>query len=82
MIFIFPLYISLCRGVTAISFPKSGRLIYTAGADGMVCELDTMSGNLLQKFKASTKGITSMSVSSGLYFIYNETQVISIIIAL
>nr|GMD80636.1 WD repeat-containing protein 43-like isoform X1 [Ipomoea batatas] len=52
-------------GVTAISFPKSGRLIYTAGADGMACELDTMSGNLLQKFKASTKGISSMSISSG-----------------
>lgn len=51
------------RGVTAISFPTSGRLVYTAGGDGMVCELDAMSGNLLRKFKASTKAISSMSIS-------------------
>ncbi|CAH9095577.1 unnamed protein product [Cuscuta epithymum] len=51
------------RGVTAISFPTSARLVYTAGRDGMVCELDAMSGNLLRKFKASTKAISSMSIS-------------------
>lgn len=51
------------RGVTAISFPTSGRLVYTAGGDGMVSELDAMSGNLLRKFKASSKPISSMSIS-------------------
>lgn len=51
-------------GVTAISFPTNGSQIYTAGADGMICELDSMTGNLLKKFRASTKAISSMSVSS------------------
>ncbi|KAA8548977.1 hypothetical protein F0562_000661 [Nyssa sinensis] len=50
-------------GVSAISFPTNGSCIYTAGADGTICELDSMTGNLLGKFKASTKAISSMSVS-------------------
>ncbi|KAL2470301.1 transducin family protein/WD-40 repeat family protein [Abeliophyllum distichum] len=51
-------------GVNAISFPTHGRRIYTAGADGMVCELDSMSGNLSQKFSAfSSKAISSVSIS-------------------
>lgn len=51
-------------GVSAISFPTHGPRIYTAGADGMVCELDSMSGNLLRKFIASSsKAISSISVS-------------------
>lgn len=50
-------------GVTSVSFPAHGSCIYTAGADGMICELDSMTGNLLRKFKASTKAISSMSVS-------------------
>lgn len=51
-------------GVTAISSPANGSCVYTAGADGMVCELESMTGNLLGKFRASTKAISSMSVSS------------------
>ncbi|PWA61906.1 Quinonprotein alcohol dehydrogenase-like-superfamily [Artemisia annua] len=51
-------------GVTAISSPANGSCVYTAGADGMVCELESMTGNLLGKFRASTKTISSMSVSS------------------
>ncbi|XP_071737399.1 uncharacterized protein [Rutidosis leptorrhynchoides] len=51
-------------GVTAISSPAVGSYVYTAGADGMVCELDSMTGNLLRKFKASSKAVSSMSVSS------------------
>ncbi|KAK3002482.1 hypothetical protein RJ639_020335 [Escallonia herrerae] len=51
-------------GVTAVSFPTHGSCIYTAGADGMICELDSMTGNLVGKFRASTKAISSMSVSS------------------
>ncbi|GFZ09041.1 transducin family protein [Actinidia rufa] len=35
-----------------------------AGADGIVCKLDSMTGNLLGKFRASAKAISSMSVSS------------------
>ncbi|KAM7477695.1 hypothetical protein LguiA_025908 [Lonicera macranthoides] len=51
-------------GVTSISFPTHGSCIYTAGADGMICQLDSMTGNSLGKFRASTKAIHSMSVSS------------------
>ncbi|KAL1806703.1 uncharacterized protein LOC108200108 [Daucus carota subsp. sativus] len=51
-------------GVTSVSFPAHGSCIYTAGADGMICELDSLTGNLLRKFKASSKAISSMSVSS------------------
>ncbi|XP_060197598.1 uncharacterized protein LOC132626666 isoform X2 [Lycium barbarum] len=51
-------------GVNAISFPSHGSFIYTTGADGLVCKIDSMSGNLLHKFKASTKAISSLSVSS------------------
>ncbi|KAG8370468.1 hypothetical protein BUALT_Bualt14G0120000 [Buddleja alternifolia] len=50
-------------GVSAVSFPKHGSRIYTAGADGMVCELDSMSGNLLNKFSAASKAISSLAVS-------------------
>ncbi|CAI9290878.1 unnamed protein product [Lactuca saligna] len=50
-------------GVTAVSFPTNGSCVYTAGVDGMICELDSITGNLLAKFKASTKAISSMSVS-------------------
>ncbi|KAD4178519.1 hypothetical protein E3N88_27110 [Mikania micrantha] len=51
-------------GATAISTPTNGSCVYTAGVDGMICELDPMTGNLLGKFKASAKAISSMSVSS------------------
>nr|XP_043629274.1 WD repeat-containing protein 43 [Erigeron canadensis]XP_043629275.1 WD repeat-containing protein 43 [Erigeron canadensis]XP_043629276.1 WD repeat-containing protein 43 [Erigeron canadensis] len=51
-------------GVTAISSPTVGSCVYTAGVDGMICKLDSMTGNLLDKFKASSKAISSMSVSS------------------
>lgn len=51
-------------GVSAISSSTQGSCVYTAGADGMICEIDSLSGNLLQKFRASTKAISRMSVSS------------------
>ncbi|KAI3756240.1 hypothetical protein L1987_56059 [Smallanthus sonchifolius] len=51
-------------GATAISSPANGSCVYTAGVDGMICELDSMTGNLLRKFKASAKAISSMAISS------------------
>ncbi|KAF4350692.1 hypothetical protein F8388_003413 [Cannabis sativa] len=50
-------------GVSAVSFSRNGSCVYTAGSDGMVCQVDSLTGNLLEKFKASTKAISSMSVS-------------------
>ncbi|XP_023515262.1 WD repeat-containing protein 43 [Cucurbita pepo subsp. pepo] len=50
-------------GVATISFPTHGSCIYTAGADGMLCEIDSVTGSLLRKFKASTKAISCISVS-------------------
>ncbi|XP_062076571.1 uncharacterized protein LOC133781549 isoform X2 [Humulus lupulus] len=50
-------------GVSAVSFSRNASCVYTAGSDGMVCQVDSLTGNLLGKFKASTKAISSMSVS-------------------
>lgn len=50
-------------GVTAIAFASRGSCVYTSGADGMVCEIDPTTGNLLKSFKASTKAVSSMCVS-------------------
>lgn len=58
---------TLCRGVSAISCPADGSCLYAAGADGMISRIDSSTGNLLGKFRASTKAISSMSVSSGFY---------------
>ncbi|KAF8387768.1 hypothetical protein HHK36_026423 [Tetracentron sinense] len=51
-------------GVNDISFSTHGSCIYTAGVDGMVCQIDSMTGSLSGKFRASTKAIASMSISS------------------
>lgn len=56
-----------CRGVRAIASSANVSSIYTAGVDGMVCVIDFMTGNLLEKFKASTKPVSCMSVSPGIY---------------
>lgn len=69
-IFAQPNHDFLCSGVSTISFPTHDSCIYTAGKDGMICKLDSMTGNLLGKFTASTKAISSMSVSSGLQLYY------------
>ncbi|XP_051128116.1 uncharacterized protein LOC127249389 [Andrographis paniculata] len=50
-------------GATAVSFPQHGSHIYTAGADGMVCQMDTISGNLLNKLEATSRAISSLAVS-------------------
>ncbi|XP_061349173.1 uncharacterized protein LOC133294506 [Gastrolobium bilobum] len=50
-------------GVRGISSSANGSSIYTAGADGMICTIDFITGNLLEKFKASTKAVSCMSVS-------------------
>ncbi|XP_038723535.1 WD repeat-containing protein 43 isoform X2 [Tripterygium wilfordii] len=50
-------------GVSAISFSTNGSCIYSAGEDGMICKIDPLTGNFLEKFKASTKAISSISVS-------------------
>ncbi|KAJ8766399.1 hypothetical protein K2173_022458 [Erythroxylum novogranatense] len=51
-------------GVNAISFSTQDSCIYTAGADGMICIIDPLTGNMSGKFRASTKAISSNSVSS------------------
>ncbi|KAL2338994.1 hypothetical protein Fmac_013440 [Flemingia macrophylla] len=50
-------------GVRTTASSANGSIIYTAGADGMVCVIDLMIGNLLEKFKASTKAVSCMCVS-------------------
>jgi WD40 repeat protein len=45
----------------------NGSSFYTAGADGMICTIDFTTGNLLNKFKASSKAISCISVSPGMH---------------
>jgi U3 small nucleolar RNA-associated protein 5 len=53
----------LCSGVNAVSSSAKASCIYSGGADGMVCQIDPHSGNLIRKFKASTKTVSSLCVS-------------------
>ncbi|KAJ3683669.1 hypothetical protein LUZ60_013896 [Juncus effusus] len=50
-------------GVTAIAYAPTRSCVYTAGADGMVCKIDAISGAILEKFKASSKSISALSIS-------------------
>ncbi|KAK4283401.1 hypothetical protein QN277_000353 [Acacia crassicarpa] len=51
-------------GVKAVSSSANASCVYTAGADGMVCKIDCKTGSMLEKFKASSKAVSCMSVSS------------------
>ena len=51
--------------MNAVSSSTKASCIYSGGADGMVCEIDPHSGNVIRKFKASTKAVSSLSVSPG-----------------
>jgi hypothetical protein len=54
------------RGVTAVAYSRQGRMVYTAGADGMVCKIDPSDGSVAAKFKSSSKAISALAVSSGM----------------
>lgn len=58
----------MCRGVNAVSSSARASCIYSGGSDGMVCQIDSHSGNLIRKFKASTKAVSSLCVSPGVSF--------------
>lgn len=62
-----PFLCNQCRGVSAISFSKQRSRTFTTGADGMICEIDFFTGNVVQKFRGSTKAISSMAISPGVY---------------
>ncbi|XP_031486642.1 uncharacterized protein LOC116255050 [Nymphaea colorata] len=51
-------------GVNAISFSSHNSCLYTAGADGMVCQLDSSTGGLLERFRSSKRAVSSIAVSS------------------
>ncbi|EPS69803.1 hypothetical protein M569_04959, partial [Genlisea aurea] len=50
-------------GVTAVSFNAIASHVYTAGADGVVCIIDSFSGTTLNKFNATSKAISALAVS-------------------
>ncbi|MCO5603650.1 hypothetical protein L7F22_057801 [Adiantum nelumboides] len=50
-------------GVKSLTFTKSGSFLYTSGADGMVCQFDTGSGQLQGKFKASKRAVSCIAIS-------------------
>ncbi|XP_020094142.1 uncharacterized protein LOC109714107 isoform X2 [Ananas comosus] len=51
-------------GVTAVSFSINRLCVYTAGVDGMVCQIDISTGKVLGRFRLSAKPISSLSLSS------------------
>jgi len=51
-------------GVRAVSFTRNGRVLYSTGVDGMVCELDCETGHLNGKFRASKKTVSGLAISS------------------
>ena len=51
--------------MSSISFSKHG-YVYSGGVDGIVCHIDAASGNLIRKLRASTKAVSSISVSPGI----------------
>ncbi|KAJ6846318.1 WD repeat-containing protein 43 [Iris pallida] len=51
-------------GVTAISFSGHTSCIYTAGVDGMVCQIDSSTGSVVGKFKSSRKAISALCISA------------------
>ena len=52
-------------GVKSLVFAKSGDILYSAGADGVVSVINVDSGELLEKFKASKRAVSCISVSRG-----------------
>jgi U3 small nucleolar RNA-associated protein 5 len=59
-------FVYVFRGVTAVAYSRHGRIVYTAGADGMVCKIDPSDGSVAGKFKSSSKAISALAVSSGI----------------
>ncbi|PKU77454.1 WD repeat-containing protein 43 isoform X1 [Dendrobium catenatum] len=51
-------------GVSAISFSSHNSFLYTAGLDGMVCQIDCSIGSVIRKFRLFTKGISTMAISA------------------
>nr|CAD1824006.1 unnamed protein product [Ananas comosus var. bracteatus] len=50
-------------GVAALCFTKKGRILYSAGTDGMVYELNSDTGENIGQFNASKRSITSLTLS-------------------
>lgn len=51
-------------GVSAIAFSRNNSYIYTAGLDGMVCQIDCSIGSIISKFRSSTKGVSTLTMSA------------------
>ncbi|KAL6644916.1 hypothetical protein ACP70R_016524 [Stipagrostis hirtigluma subsp. patula] len=51
-------------GVTAVAYSRHGRIVYTAGTDGMVCKIDASDGSVVGKFRSSSKAVSALAVSS------------------
>ncbi|KAJ4958080.1 hypothetical protein NE237_025191 [Protea cynaroides] len=51
-------------GTAGLSFANKGRSLYTFGTDGLAFELDSKTGEEVQKFKVSKKPISSFALSN------------------
>ncbi|KAL3678438.1 hypothetical protein R1sor_021394 [Riccia sorocarpa] len=52
-------------GVKAVARSKSGNVVYAAGADGMIYEVDSGNGQILEKFRAAKTAVSRIAVSPG-----------------
>ncbi|XP_042512847.1 WD repeat-containing protein 43-like isoform X2 [Macadamia integrifolia] len=51
-------------GTAGLSFANKGYSLYTVGTDGLASELDSKTGEVIQKFKVSKKPVSSFALSS------------------
>jgi WD40 repeat protein len=51
--------------VVSLHFARHGRVLYTAGMDGIICELNSRTGESKDTIKATKKPINSFTLSHG-----------------
>ncbi|XP_043701467.1 WD repeat-containing protein 43-like isoform X2 [Telopea speciosissima] len=51
-------------GTAGLSFANKGYSLYTVGSDGLASELDSKTGEVIQKFKVSKKPVSSFALSN------------------
>ncbi|KAG8056028.1 hypothetical protein GUJ93_ZPchr0001g29547 [Zizania palustris] len=64
--------------VVSLHFAKHGRVLYTAGVDGVICEFNSRTGESKDSIKASKKPINSFTISNDEKFMGGPIQLVSV----